>query len=51
MHPEITRALMTERVREAHATAAAASRFRRVRRPWQLPRNPRPRTAWTTRAV
>jgi hypothetical protein len=50
MHPEITRALMTERVREAQV-AAAAVRLRRVRRPRLLPRNPRPRAAWTTRTV
>ena len=51
MHPEILQALMTERVREAHATAAAVQRERRVRRPRLLSRGPRPRPTWTTRAA
>jgi hypothetical protein len=50
MHPEIVQALMTERVREAHA-AAAVRRERRVFRPRLLSRNPRPRTTWATRAA
>jgi hypothetical protein len=48
MHPEITRALMNERVREAQASAAWRERGSR---PLRLFRTPRPRTAWTTRAV
>lgn len=48
-HPEITRALMNERVREAQASAAWHRRA--GRRPLRLFRGPRPRTAWTTRTV
>jgi hypothetical protein len=49
MHPEITRALMNERVREAQASGAW--RESGTRRPLRLFRAPRPRTAWTTRTV
>jgi hypothetical protein len=48
-HPEITRALMNERVREAQASAAW--RERGSRRPLRLFPTPRRRTAWTTRTV
>jgi hypothetical protein len=49
MHPEIIRALMDERVREAQATELW--RYRGTRLPRRLFRSPRPRTAWTTRTV
>jgi hypothetical protein len=51
MHAEIVEALLTERVREARANAAAAWRYRRVRGPRRLLRNPRPRLAWATGTV
>lgn len=48
-HPEITRALMNERVREAQTSSVRRERdSRRFRRP---ARTLRPRTAWTTRTV
>src|SRR3569833_1026848 len=49
MHPEIIRALMDERVREAQATELR--RYRGTRQPRRLFRCPRPRTAWTTWTV
>jgi hypothetical protein len=48
-HPEIIRALMNERVREAQASATWHEHG--GRRPLRLFRSPRPRTAWTTRTV
>jgi hypothetical protein len=47
MHPEILRALMNERVREARAGAVGRVR----RRPRLLPRVPRPRPAWAAKAA
>jgi hypothetical protein len=49
-HPEITRALMDERVREAQAFAVRY-RYRAGRRPLRLFRTRQRRTAWTTRTV
>ncbi|MDN3356708.1 hypothetical protein [Actinomadura sp. DC4] len=49
MHPEIVRALMNERVREAQASAAV--REHGTRRPLWPFRDARPRTAWKTRTV
>jgi hypothetical protein len=49
-HPEIIRALMNERVREAQASAVRRDRVHR--RPLRLfPTRRRPRTTWTTRTV
>jgi hypothetical protein len=47
MHPEITRAIMTERINDWHAAAAVWRRADRVRRPSRLSRrHPRPQVAW-----
>ena len=50
MHPDIVRALMNERVREAQA-AAVSRHDRRVLRPLRLFRSPRPCPTWSTRAA
>ncbi len=49
MHPEITQALMAERVREHHAAAAVWRTRDARRRPRILPRSPRLRAAWAAR--
>lgn len=49
MHPEITRALIREHVRDRHEVAAARRRIRRLPRGRRLTlRTPWPRVAWSS---